>query len=94
VVTLETGANAILRRVLVLKKAMYVPDTREESDWRDHKAFAGFRSWIAVPLVVSDSVLGCSRSAASSRARSRPGTSPCQIAGHSRCGRYPQRAAL
>ena len=58
VVTLETSDNAILERVLVLKKAIYVPDTREESDWRDHKAVSGVRSWIAVPLVVSDSVLG------------------------------------
>jgi PAS domain S-box-containing protein len=58
VVTIETGANAILQRVLVLKRAMYVPDTREETDWRDHKAVSGVRSWIAIPLVVSDSVLG------------------------------------
>jgi len=58
VITLEANANAILDRVLVLKRAMYVPDTREENEWRDHKAFAGVRSWIAVPLVVSDSVVG------------------------------------
>jgi PAS domain S-box-containing protein len=58
VVTLGTSDNVILERVLILKKAMYVPDTREESEWRDHKAFSGVRSWIAVPLVVSDSVVG------------------------------------
>jgi PAS domain S-box-containing protein len=58
VVTLETSDNAMLQRVLVLKRAIYVPDTREESQWRDHKAFSGVRSWIAVPLVVSDSVVG------------------------------------
>jgi PAS domain S-box-containing protein len=58
VVTLEKSDNRILERIVVLKKAIYVPDTRTESDWREHKAFAGIRSWIAVPLVVSDSVLG------------------------------------
>jgi PAS domain S-box-containing protein len=58
VVTIETGDNAILQRVLVLKRATHVPDTREESEWRDHKAFPGVRAWIAVPLVVSDSVVG------------------------------------
>lgn len=58
VVTLETNDNAILQRVLVLKRPMYVPDTREEPDWRDHKAFSGVRSWIAVPLIASDSVVG------------------------------------
>jgi PAS domain S-box-containing protein len=58
VVTLEASDNAILQRVLVLKTAIYVPDTKTESDWRDHKAFSGARTWIAVPLVVSDSVVG------------------------------------
>jgi PAS domain S-box-containing protein len=58
VVTLEASDNAILQRVLILKTAIYVPDTKTESDWRDHKAFSGARTWIAVPLVVSDSVVG------------------------------------
>jgi PAS domain S-box-containing protein len=58
VVTLETSDNAILERVLVLKRAMYVPDTRAENEWRGHKALSGVRSWVGVPLVVSDSVVG------------------------------------
>jgi PAS domain S-box-containing protein len=58
VVTLEARDNAVLERVLVLKRAIYVPDTRAESEWRDHKAFSGVRSWIAVPLVACDSVVG------------------------------------
>jgi len=58
VVTLEVGDNALLRRVLVMKKGLHLADTREESEWREHKALAGVRSWIAVPLVVSDTVLG------------------------------------
>jgi PAS domain S-box-containing protein len=58
VVTLETSDNPILERILILKRAIYVPDTRVENDWGDHKAFSGARSWIAIPLVVSDSVVG------------------------------------
>ena len=58
IVTMETSDSALLQRVLVLKRATYVPDTREEADWREHKAFSGVRSWIVAPLVVSDSVLG------------------------------------
>ena len=58
VISLEMSDNAILERVLVLKRAVYVADIRTENEWRDHKAFAGARSWIAVPLVVSDSVVG------------------------------------
>jgi GAF domain-containing protein len=32
--------------------------TREEADWQATKALGNIRSWIAVPLVVGDSVLG------------------------------------
>jgi len=42
------------------EKAMYVPDTREECDWRDHKGLPVFGQ-DCHSLVVSDSVLVCSR---------------------------------
>jgi PAS domain S-box-containing protein len=58
VITLEASQNAFLQRVLLLKKSMHLADTREEADWRETKALANIRCWIAVPLVVSDSVLG------------------------------------
>ena len=58
VITLEPGDNPILERVVIQKKPVSVLDTREAGDWHDHRAFSGVRSWIAVPLVVSDSVLG------------------------------------
>jgi PAS domain S-box-containing protein len=58
VVTLEVSHNAFLQRVLLMKKSVQLTDTREETDWRETKALANIRSWIAVPLVVGDSVLG------------------------------------
>ena len=58
VVTIEKNANGILERVVALRRSVYVPDTRTERDWREHRALAGIRSWMAVPLVVSDSLLG------------------------------------
>ena len=58
VVTFETGENRLLQRVLFLKKAIHVVDTREEIEWRENKAFGNVRTWIVVPLVVSDNVLG------------------------------------
>lgn len=58
VITLEAKDNASLERLLVLKRAIYIPDTQAEHKWNDHKAFSGVRSWMAVPLVVSDSVVG------------------------------------
>jgi len=58
VVTLEASQNAFLQRVLLMKKSVQLADTREATDWRETKALANIRSWIAVPLVVGDSVLG------------------------------------
>jgi len=58
VITLEPTANGVLERAILLKKALYVPDSRLDENWREHKAFSGIRSWIVVPLVASDSVLG------------------------------------
>jgi PAS domain S-box-containing protein len=58
VVTLEASENLFLQRVLFLKKSAHLADTREETEWREIKALASIRCWIAVPLVVSDSVLG------------------------------------
>jgi PAS domain S-box-containing protein len=57
-ISLQSNENAVLEKVLVMKRAVYVPDTREAPEWRDHRAFPAVRSWIAVPLVVSDSVVG------------------------------------
>jgi len=58
VITLEVNGYPLLERILDLKKAHHLADTRQEQDWRFHKAVSGARSWIGVPLIVSDSVLG------------------------------------
>jgi PAS domain S-box-containing protein len=58
VITLEAAENVSLQRVLVERKSVHLSDTREESDWHDTKALVRIRDWIAVPLVVGDSVLG------------------------------------
>jgi PAS domain S-box-containing protein len=57
-VTLETNESAFLQRIILMKKNVHLADTHEEADWRETKALAGVRSWIAVPLVASGSVLG------------------------------------
>ncbi len=58
VITLEAAENVSLQRVLVERKSVHLSDTREESDWRDTKALVKIRDWIAVPLVVGNTVLG------------------------------------
>lgn len=58
VLTLELTQNTFLQRVLLMKKNVRLQDTREEAEWRETKALTNIRDWIAVPLIVSDSVLG------------------------------------
>jgi GAF domain-containing protein len=58
VITFEADENVFLQRVLIERKSLHLSDAREESDWRDTKALIKIRDWIAVPLVVGDSVLG------------------------------------
>jgi PAS domain S-box-containing protein len=58
VITLEANDNVFLQRVVLERKSVHLSDTREESDWRETRALAKIRSWIAIPLIVGDSVLG------------------------------------
>jgi PAS domain S-box-containing protein len=58
VITFEASENVFLQRVLIERKSLHLSDAREEGDWRDTKALIKIRDWIAVPLVVGDSVLG------------------------------------
>jgi PAS domain S-box-containing protein len=58
VVTMDVKENPCLERALVLRRPIYVPDTDEAADWCEHKVLAGIRSWIGLPLVFSESVVG------------------------------------
>ena len=58
VVTFESGENIFLGRVVALRKPVHVVDTREESEWKEVKALRNIRCWIAVPLVISETMLG------------------------------------
>jgi GAF domain-containing protein len=49
-VTVETTRNALLHRIIFMKKNVYISDTREEADWRKAKPFTNARCWIGVPL--------------------------------------------
>lgn len=57
-ITLDLNDNTVLQRVVLLKKSVHLQDTQEEPEWREHKAFGSARSWLGVPLMVSDTVLG------------------------------------
>jgi GAF domain-containing protein len=57
-VTLELADNPLLQQIVFTKRNIHLADTREECDWREHKAFPNTRSWLAVPLVSTDAVIG------------------------------------
>jgi PAS domain S-box-containing protein len=58
VVTLDAAENVFLQRVLLERKSVFLPDTREETEWTEITPLAHIRSWLCVPLVASDRVLG------------------------------------
>jgi PAS domain S-box-containing protein len=56
--TLDAKENRFLMRVLTSGKSLFIPDTAEEREWGAFKGFSGLRSWLCVPLVASEQVLG------------------------------------
>ena len=58
VVTLDAAENVFLQRALIEHKSIFPADTRAEAGWTEIKPLARVRSWLCVPLVASDSVLG------------------------------------
>jgi PAS domain S-box-containing protein len=58
VVTLDASDNVFLQRALVERRSVSLSDTRGESEWTEIKPLAHIRSWLCVPLVASDVVLG------------------------------------
>jgi len=55
---LDAKDNIFLERALLTQKNVLLVDTAEEPEWREIKVLVGFRSWMCVPLVASDHVLG------------------------------------
>jgi PAS domain S-box-containing protein len=56
--TLEAKDSRFLMQVLVTKNSVLVSDTTEEPEWPNFKGHAHMRSWLCVPLVASQQVLG------------------------------------
>jgi PAS domain S-box-containing protein len=58
IVTLTLEEQPLLQPIVREHKSLSVADTQTESDWRNHRAFVGIRSWLGVPLMASGEVLG------------------------------------
>jgi len=56
--TLDAKESRFLMQALVTKNSVLVPDTNDEPEWSRFKGHAHMRSWLCVPLVASQQVLG------------------------------------
>jgi PAS domain S-box-containing protein len=56
--TLDARANRFLMQVLTTKSSLLISDTAKEPDWSSFKGRAHMRSWLCVPLVAAQRVLG------------------------------------
>jgi len=57
-ITVKVSEHALLQRILIERKALLLPDTRREADWRNAPPFTGAQSWLGIPLAAAGHVLG------------------------------------
>jgi PAS domain S-box-containing protein len=57
-VRLNATDTALLQRIVIERKSVSVPDTSEETDWREIEPLAGTRCWIGVPLTTASGMFG------------------------------------
>jgi PAS domain S-box-containing protein len=56
--TLDAEESEFLMHVLAGRNSLLIPNTAEETSWSAFKGFSHLRSWLCVPLVASQQVLG------------------------------------
>ncbi len=56
--TIDARDSYFLMRVLATKSSVFIPDTSEEPGWPEFRGHAHMRSWLCVPLIASQQVLG------------------------------------
>lgn len=56
--TFDARENRFLIQVLATKNSLLIPHTAEETGWVQFKGFSHLRSWLCVPLIASQQVLG------------------------------------
>ncbi|MGA9250500.1 MAG: PAS domain S-box protein [Candidatus Acidiferrales bacterium] len=56
--TFDATENRFLMQVLATRTAALIPDTSTEREWQAFKGYAQMRSWLCVPLIASQRVLG------------------------------------
>ena len=56
--TLDARNNRLLMHILATRNAVLLSDTRTESDWQTFSGHSHFHSWLCVPLVAAQRILG------------------------------------
>lgn len=56
--TFDARRSPLLMQVLATRNGLLVPDTTREGDWASFNGFSHFCSWLCVPLLASQDVLG------------------------------------
>jgi PAS domain S-box-containing protein len=56
--TFDATGNRFLMHVLATNSPLLIPDTSTEQEWQSFKGYAQMRSWLCVPLIASERVLG------------------------------------
>ena len=56
--TLDAQDSRYLREILITRTSLLLTDTTQEGDWLEFKGFSHLRSWLCVPLVTAQRVLG------------------------------------
>ena len=56
--TLDARENRFLMQVLATKSSKLIPNTSEEQDWQGFEGHSHMQSWLCVPLIASQRVLG------------------------------------
>jgi GAF domain-containing protein len=56
--TLDAKDSRFLMQVLATRNSLLIPETAAESGWETFKGFSHLRSWLCVPLVASQQVIG------------------------------------
>lgn len=57
-ITLDAADNRFLMQVLATGSSLLIDDTVEETDWNIQEGCSHLRSWLCVPLVASEQILG------------------------------------
>ena len=56
--TFDASDNQFLMKVLATKAPVLIPDASTEPEWQAFKGYSQMRSWLCVPLIASQRVLG------------------------------------